>query len=606
MRAACVAVVVGAGLLEPLVRVLTEEVSPRHAGLVRGLAVGLLGSVAVLAWRACAKPDGGGAARHGSLALALISLELLLFAWVASYPLAGESSLVRAGLAGTVIVVAFLTVRACRRIGSPSAALVALSAAVLASPLATLGLERAGAPRAGEAPAGAPRTVVLLTVDTLRADRLGEGSSVPTPAIDALLAESFVFEEARSPSPWTKPSVASILTGVSPLVHGTTTRRRRLPAELETVAETLRGAGYRTVGLGLNVHLEPVFGFGQGFEEYRFPARDDWGRGVGARVLRGLFPERYPELFPSTRSITDLALERVRAHAGEPLFLWLHLLDPHWPYAPPAEFDAGTPSARIGARWGDHATVRSVQAGSLKLGEEERRRIRELYDAEVRYADACVGRLVALLKELDLYDDALIAFASDHGEEFWEHGRFEHGHSMYEEVLRVPLAFKLPSASGAPGGPAGPTGSSAATVSTESIVPTLLELCGLEYDPSRFTAPSLAPWWSDAPPTEEAHFGSATYYHGEMRAVVFDELKLVIDVETGRSELFDLGEDPEERRSIAAARPESVERGWELLEAEISATKDLRERLGIAADPDDVLLEGAELDRLREIGYGGQ
>jgi arylsulfatase A-like enzyme len=440
---------------------------------------------------------------------------------------------------------------------------------------------------------------VLVTVDTLRADHVlgSEARRVPTPTIDALAQDSVVFTQARSAAPWTKPSLATLLTGLSPLVHGMTNRRARLPEEIETLPERLRAAGYRTAGIGLNAHFERAFRFDQGFDDYAFPARPDYGIALGARALAFLAPERHPTLFPSTRAIADEALEWLDAHAPEPFFLWLHVLDPHWPYEPPSEWLARP--AALPRRWGEPATVAEVQAGSTKPGPEERQRVAELYAGEIRYADAELGRVFERLRRFGLYERALIVLASDHGEEFWEHGRYEHGHTLYDEVLRVPLLIKLPGASA--------RASVEAAVSTEALVPTMLDVLGLPYDPAHFGARSLADWWR-APESAavEPLFSSGTYYFGEKRGVVFDGKKLVLELDTGRSELYDLGEDPRELRSLAAAQPEVERRGLELLGEWQRRCAELRAALGIpggdvAADASDEVLRA-----MRGLGYAGR
>ena len=480
-----------------------------------------------------------------------------------------------------------------------------LRLAPLAAPLLLLGvwgLEFRGesftsswsAPRAatGDLP-----PVVLLTVDTLRADRvLGSGEKrVPTPTLDALAADALVFTGARSAAPWTKPSLATLLTGVSPLVHGMTNRRAQLPVELETLAERLHAAGYSTAGIGLNAHLERAFRFDQGFDDYAFPARHAHGVSLGAKLLERLALGRYPEVFPTTTAIADVALDWLESHGDEPFFLWVHVLDPHWPYEPPAGWLEDP--TREPRRWGEPSMVTNVQAGNTKPGAEERQRVEQLYAGEIRYVDSELARIIAALKARGIYERALVAFASDHGEEFWEHGRYEHGHTLYDEVLRVPLFVKPPGER--------PARTVDAEVSTEALVPTVLELLGIAHDPADFTARSLVPYLR-TPETAVAEplFAAGTYYFGEKRAVLFDGAKLVVELDTKRSELYDLRADPHELVSLAAADPDRRRQGLELLEAREAACRALRERLGIRAEtgpgPGDDLLE-----LMQQIGYGG-
>jgi arylsulfatase A-like enzyme len=239
--------------------------------------------------------------------------------------------------------------------------------------------------------------------------------------------------------------------------------------------------------------------------------------------------------------------------------------------------------------------VTNVQAGNTKPGEAERERVAELYAGEIRYVDHELARLVAKLRERGLYERALVAFASDHGEEFWEHGRYEHGHTLYDEVLRVPLFLKLPGET--------PVQELAADVSTEALVPTVLDVLGLAHDPEDFTARSLAPLWR-APGTAPAEplFAGGTYYFGEKRAVVFDGLKLVLELDTKRSELYDLARDPLELDALSA--DELEESGKALLLEREERCRALRARLGIREEAGSASPE--LLQMMGQLGYGGE
>ena len=446
LRAAlCVGFVLTAALA-PLVEVGLREASAERVSVVLVCASGfaVCASLCAYAWvrRRGELADQAGA-RAAEAALVLLPLGALLVLgtlWFVEYAAARSGARAGALLAGAAGLAG--GVWGARRVAL-GPALGLLSLLVLAHGAVDALREPAGA-SAPRPPSSDRPPVVLITVDTLRADRvLGDSPArVPTPAIDALAADSVVFTQARSAAPWTKPALATLLTGLSPLVHGMTNRRARLPEGAETLAERLRAAGYRTGGVGLNVHLERAFRFDQGFDDYAFPARLDYGISLGSRVLGWLAPTRFPAVFPSTTAIAEVADAWIRAHAREPFFLWMHVLDPHWPYEPPAEWLEHP--EREPRRWGEPDRVTDVQAGNTKPGAAERERVGELYAGEIRYVDHELARVLAALRELGLYERALIVLASDHGEEFWEHGRYEHGHTLYDEVLRVPLFFKLP------------------------------------------------------------------------------------------------------------------------------------------------------------------
>ncbi len=595
LRAALFVGFVLASALAPLVEVGLRAASSERAAVVLVCAAGF---VLCAGWcadlvvqRRAGRP---GAARAALVFLPLASAAALVTLWFVEYR--AEGALGRAGavFAGALCVGASLL--AARRL-APGPVLAGLAGLVLAH--GTLDALREPQPSGGARTASSDRPpVVLLTVDTLRADRvLGAGAArVPTPAIDALAADSVVFTQARSAAPWTKPSLATLLTGVAPLVHGMTNRRARLPEGLETLAERLHAAGYRTGGVGLNVHLERAFRFDQGFDDYAFPARPDYGIALGARVLARLAPARFPEVYPSTTAIAEVADDWIRAHASAPFFLWVHVLDPHWPYEPPAQWLAHP--ERAPQRWGEPALVTDVQAGNTKPGQAERERVAELYAGEIRYVDAELAHVLATLRELGLYDRALIVFASDHGEEFWEHGRYEHGHTLYDEVLRVPLFFKLPGADA--------RAQVDAPVSTQALVPTVLDVLGLAYQPERLSSRSLTPWWrAPASAQVEPLFAAGTYYFGEKRGVVFDGHKLVHELDTGRNELYALARDPHELHSLSGASPETTARGLALLEAWQERCATLRAELGIEEDV-SVEADAELLDAMHGLGYGGR
>jgi len=344
----------------------------------------------------------------------------------------------------------------------------------------------------------------------------------------------------------------------------------------------------------LNAHLERTFHFDQGFDDYAFPARPDYGIALGARLLEHLAPADFPELFPSTAAIAGAAVDWIDAHASEPFFLWVHVLDPHWPYEPPEEWLEHP--EREPRRWGEPTMVTNVQAGNVKPGQAERERVVELYAGEIRYVDAELSRVLAALKRHGLYDRALIVFASDHGEELWEHGHYEHGHTLYDEVLRVPLAFKLPGA--------GIGQRVDAPVSTAALTPTVLDVLGVPYVAEDLSAHSLAPWWrTPADATTEPLFATGTYYFGEKRGVVFDGKKLVLELDTGRCELYDLTHDPREMSSLASSSPEALHEGMQLLREWQEACAALRERLGLSAVEAEM---GDEAVRaMRALGYTG-
>jgi choline-sulfatase len=226
--------------------------------------------------------------------------------------------------------------------------------------------------------------------------------------------------------------------------------------------------------------------------------------------------------------------------------------------------------------------------------------VRGLYDGEVRHVDANIGRVIARLKSLGIYDQTLIVFTSDHGEEFWEHGRFEHGHSVYEELLHVPLLVKLPGSSR--------TARVARPVTTTSVTPTMLDLCGIPFDADALSARSLRPalqrasGGATAPDQCDPLVSTGCAYYENQVAIRVGDLKYIRRLLSGREELYDLSADPGERISLMANRPDAIEECSRLLDRHRARCAELRERYGIARQADADLSE-ALLQDLRSLGY---
>jgi arylsulfatase A-like enzyme len=318
-------------------------------------------------------------------------------------------------------------------------------------PAATLadgdGAEDAGAPeqgapgraapgRAAPAPVGnqagrsaaatqrRPPDVVLYLVDTLRADRLGVYGHPGglTPNLDAFAREATVYDNATAQAPWTKPSMASIFTGLDPLDHGVWTFRSVLTDGAVTLAERFAAAGYRTAGVSTNGNVSATFGFAQGFHDFALLEIDIDSRTVNRQVLQWL-------------DASDPA---------QPQFLYVHTMEPHQPYSPPADmrarFAADVPAGLVGERT---ALERAHQASGAERAELVRQLFR-LYDADVAHNDRSFGELMAELRRRGRYDDALVVVVADHGEEFDEHGFLQHMKNLHAETIDIPLIVKRP------------------------------------------------------------------------------------------------------------------------------------------------------------------
>ena len=435
--------------------------------------------------------------------------------------------------------------------------------------------------------------VILITVDTLRADVLSSydhQQSVSTPHIDQLARDGVLFTKAISPSPWTLPSVASIMTGLSPLVHMTVERLSKLPDSAKTLAEYMVDAGYFTSAIGYNRFLIPDFNLSQGFLEYNFFPKSSIGNSLGVRLLKRLFPKRL-----SNPDLTQLAIDWLESNYGKDFFLWIHYFDPHIPYSPPPDFlPKGEPPSTIGTSFSEQ--VGEIRGGYFVPSIAERKWIKDLYDGEVRYVDKNIGKLVDTLKRLNLYDRSLIIFTSDHGEEFWEHDGFEHGHTLYQELLSVPLIMKLPlSASKRQIG---------TVVSTNSIMPTILDLCGINYESDYLSVDSLSPLLGPSPKVFKMKpiISTGLLYYEDRESVIFDGLKYIRYFITNHEELYDLERDPEERISIAHSSPEKVEKARDILRESKKTAKKLRERHRLRTEK-QIRFNEETRQELKSLGY---
>jgi arylsulfatase A-like enzyme len=390
---------------------------------------------------------------------------------------------------------------------------------------------------AGCAPAE-PDNVVLVVIDTLRRDHLPTyGYARQTaPFLDRLAREGAVLDGV-SPSSWTKPSTASLLTGLHPLRHQAIGRVDALPAEAETLAERLKAEGYRTLGMSANGWISAAFGFEQGFDDLMLLD----SVGSSEEVNRELFP-----------ALKDLE---------PPYFLYVHYIDPHAPYDPPTAWDGGELPAALRAQG-------PVSVESLDSFSDRRRpadfmtRARDLYDGEIRGADRGLEQLVGELERRGLMKNTILVVTSDHGEEFEDHGRMSHGLSLYEEVVRVPLVIHAPHriAAGLRGGLA----------SLLDVVPTLEDLLelpdGRELDgvslAGRLTGNlSASPGRGGAPEeSERSLLFHLDHMDGMGLALTSGRDKLLLGRRPYRKEIFDLGSDPGELRNrIEQSGPEKVQ-----------------------------------------------
>jgi arylsulfatase A-like enzyme len=438
----------------------------------------------------------------------------------------------------------------------------------------------------GGAPARqGPPNVVLIVIDTLRTDGIGcYGADRNTsPNIDALASDGIRFERAYSTAPWTKPAVGSILTGLYPSAHGANALRRPLPWKASTLAEILKENGYATAAVVSHTLISSRHQYQQGFDKYIQP-----------KVLRA------QEL--STDSVTGTALRFIQklAQRDGPFFLFVHYFDPHYPYmAHPEVGYAGAGEGRL--RGGE--PVADLVEMLPSMTPEELAFVRALYDEEVHFTDAGVGRLLDGLRDAGLAEETLVVLTADHGEEFGERGRIGHTLTLHEELVRVPLILRLPG-----GDHAGRVVET--PVSVVDVAPTVLDLAGFAAPGSAFRGRSLLPSLTSEAADQarrailvevdyEPPPGNKKTFVVHERALVVGRHKLIRDDLSGRVELYDLVSDPDERDDLAAAQPKVVQALQEELERQLAlldASSDGGERLDLSPE---------QLEHLRALGYVG-
>jgi arylsulfatase A-like enzyme len=402
-----------------------------------------------------------------------------------------------------------------------------------------------------------PDAVVLIVVDTLRADFLPFYGHTPNtaPHLDEALRDAIIFDHAYATSSWTVPSMASLHTGVYPSSHGVikgdilvrkegsrSIGQPVLPGKFTTIAEMLRSAGFTTIAVPANQHLDKQFGFAQGFDRYPKDSYFQDARRVNRKVEKFL-----GEAFGRVRWEDWLTSKT---------FLWVHYFDPHDPYTPripwsrvyapdylknPNKYPAYMPIRRIKNRW--------------QPNEEYRQLATPLYESEIAFNDAQIERLADKIRLFS--DNVLVIFVSDHGEEFADHGNLGHGFSLYEEVVRVPLAIRWPK------GLKGPKRIST-PVSLLDVFPTIAELAGATA-PKELQGNSLVPLMRGAPGDPERPLLMEVFPPRPfIKALRKGRYKLLRTYEGETPEtpgafsdsLYDLETDPKERVDIAKSKPD--------------------------------------------------
>ncbi len=425
-------------------------------------------------------------------------------------------------------------------------------------------------------------SVLLIAVDTLRADHLScYGYERETsPNIDGLAARSVRYANAYSPAPWTRPAMASILTGWYPSTHTFDQVGRDLPEEVPTLAERFSDEGFVTGMINSNVLLRRGSGLGQGFEVYQ----DAEARG---------------HEHVSTPGVTNRAVKFLeqRAEDEQPFFLSLLYFDPHYAYLDHPGIDfAKIPTGRIESG----QSIHHLRKLGPDLRPAEVQTLLDLYDEEIRFTDRGIGRLLRRLEDLELASSTVIVLTADHGEEFFEHGWLGHTRNLYDDLLHVPLVLHDPRS---------PENGNVVTdsVTTVSIAATLNELCELGAARLAFQAPALPRLDTGAP---FDLYAEVDFYpvkntgedkRAKMRSLRRRSEKLIWDELTPETLLFDMEEDPGELRDLAVERSEVASELRFELDQLVSALGTLGVTAGATSAP-----SASDLEALRALGYAGE
>lgn len=476
---------------------------------------------------------------------------------------------------------------------SPTAALAPMELPTTAPP--TTSLLSSSVPSPTAAPAGSPSpaalsptpsptlrpsqpNVLVITIDTLRSDRIGAYGfgQAHTPTLDRLATEGVRFNRAICQLPQTNPSHTALLTGLYASTSGVKVHMvDKLRPGSQTMASVFAGAGYETAGIYSWVSFDPQFsGLNQGFQTYAGYVINRSLLFSDPRIegLLALYREAKANL-PVVKTVdvalggsesversldgradvtTDAVLKWLAGRPeNKPFFLWVHYFDPHYPYAPPSGYDNILGLNYQGKIDGSVDTIHAIEDGKLSLDNADRARLGELYQGEIAFADAQIGRLLDDLRRKNLEDDTITVVVADHGESFGEHGDWTHGLKVYETEIHVPLILRYPRR-------VAPGRAIPDPVQLIDVMPTLLDLTGIRAPkPVQGTSfvPLIAPTTASAPVDRAAFTELADE---AFTSVVTRDWKLIRNNANGQLQLYHISQDEAERRNLAESEPSTA------------------------------------------------
>ncbi|HEX5067198.1 MAG TPA: sulfatase [Myxococcota bacterium] len=417
---------------------------------------------------------------------------------------------------------------------------------------------------------GKPQNLVVISLDTLRADHLGVyGYERETsPQLDRWAERAFVFDNALSAANYTLASHQALFQS--------RTARVAKDARLDgpTLAVMLKEQGFHTAAFTGGGMLTEIHGFSRGF--------DSWDEGNQLLV----------DTVPKALAFLDEA-----AREGGRFYLFVHCVDVHLPYSPPAPYNRLFYPEYTGTVDGEGTrkllSVRKIFEGTshyVRFDDADRKKVVALYDGEIAKMDVDLAKLLGRIDAPDLRDDTLVVIVSDHGDEFWDHGSVLHAHTVFQELLHVPFLLRVPALERE----ARHIGE---RVSLLDVVPTVLELLALPQ-PKGLRGRSLVPLLHGETLPERPVFAEGFAVDSKLQTVVDGPWKLIRDLDSGHVALFDLESDPQERNDLAPAQPQQVERLRQLLDGVLGRSREKQDPLALPAEVDE-----ATKARLRELGY---
>lgn len=423
-----------------------------------------------------------------------------------------------------------------------------------------------------------PDNLIILSIDTLRADRLScYGNPRPTsPTLDSIAAEGVIFDDASATSPWTKPSHASLLTGLYPSRNGVVAMNSVMAPNVVHLASWLRNHGFHTAAV-VNSGFLKTDGLERGFNDFR---SIDYvqGRREGSNVVEAVIA----------------SLER---RPPGRLFGFFHFMDVHSDYTSLPRYERLFAESYDGPFTGATSQLYRVAEGTLTPSARDIAHLKNLYDASIRQLDDELARLFLYLRQKGLLDRTLVVIVSDHGEEFLDHGSVLHGWTQHQEVVRIPMILR---------GPGIPRNKRLTPpVSLVDVMPTSLELLGVPVPPD-LDGVALRRLWSKPAGRLDSRViyfeadvtfpppGPGPAPVGSRRAARSDRFKLHLDTSTRRTRLYDLSVDPLEQREVSAEHAEMTAALRARLEQFLRRQQPAAEVRQLTED---------ELERLRSLGY---